>query len=190
MTATQRRRWRRRATRGSAAALAGLLLAGCTNATGITGTDVFEVGDPGRITAYGGTMLLYFRDRNGVLTPVLRTGPFEGADPGSGSGTSGTYKIPAGLVLMMLMKGPNNKEAAASLGTDLPATDIAVGDTERQAGLLTVRLPFPVSTLGETARSQLVCTAVHAEPRDEDAKVVLVGKGDSVPAQKCPVSVR
>ncbi|MFG2714574.1 hypothetical protein ACGFX2_29075 [Streptomyces goshikiensis] len=188
MTATDRRRRRRRRASGAAAALlAGVLLAGCADATGIPGTDVFEVGDPARIKGEGGTMLLYLVDRQGRLTPVLRPGPFT---PDAGSGQP-LYTTPTGFALTVLLRGPNGPELAASLRTELPSAIVPVRDPERTGGLLTVTLPFPVTALSETARSQIVCTVAHAEPLDVDSRVALVGMGNSiVPAQECPVPAR
>ncbi|WP_073775606.1 hypothetical protein [Streptomyces sp. MJM1172] len=192
MTATDRRRRRRRASAAPATLLAGFLLAGCADATGIPGTDVFEVGDPARIKGEGGTMLLYLVDREGRLTPVLRPGPFP-ADSGSGSGTGPAskaplYDTPAGFALSALLRGPTGAELAASLHTELPLAFAQVRDPERKDGLLTVTLPFPVTALSEAARGQIVCTVAHAEPLDVDARVVLAGQSNSiVPAQECPV---
>ncbi|AYV30691.1 hypothetical protein EES41_28605 [Streptomyces sp. ADI95-16] len=190
MTATDRRRRRRRASAAPAALLAGFLLAGCADATGIPGTDVFEVGAPARIKGEGGTMLLYLVDREGRLTPVLRPGPFP-ADSGSGPGSGSKqplYDTPTGFVLRALLQGPNGAELAASLHTELPLAFVPVRDPERKDGLLTVTLPFPVTALSEAARGQIVCTVAHAEPLDVDARVVLAGQSNSiVPAQECPV---
>lgn len=188
MTASdRRRRRRRRASAAQAALLAGALLAGCADATGIPGTDVFEVGDPARIQGEGGTTLLYLVDREGQLTPVLRPGPFP-PDAGSGQRLSNT---PTGSVLRTLLRGPNGAELAASLHTELPLAAAPVRDPERKDGRLTVTLPFPVTVLSEAARSQIVCTVAHAEPLDVDARIVLEGQGNSIlPAQECPVPAR
>ncbi|MFE3626160.1 hypothetical protein [Streptomyces goshikiensis] len=192
MTATdQRRRRRRRASAAPATLLAGVLLAGCADATGIPGTDVFEVGDPARIKGEGGTMLLYLVDREGQLTPVLRPGPFTN-DSGSAAGSGSQrplYDTPAGFVLGTLLRGPTGAELAASLHTELPRVLAPVRDPEHKDGRLTVTLPFTVTELSEAARSQIVCTVAHAQPRDVDARIVLEGQNNSiVPAQECPVS--
>ncbi|MFE9840364.1 hypothetical protein [Streptomyces goshikiensis] len=187
MTAADRRR-RRRASAAPAALLAGVLLAGCADATGIPGTDVFEVGGPARIKGEGGTTLLYLVDREGRLTPVLRPGPFP-ADSGSGSASKAPlYDTPTGFALRELLRGPTGAELAASLHTELPLGLAPVRDAERKDGLLTVTLPFPVTALSEVARGQIVCTVAHAEPLDVDARVVLAGQSNSiVPARECPV---
>ncbi|MFD4130917.1 hypothetical protein [Streptomyces goshikiensis] len=190
MTASdRRRRRRRRASAAPAALLAGALLTGCADATGIPGTDVFEVGDPARIQGEGGTMLLYLVDREGQLTPVLRPGPFP-PSTGTGSGQRPS-STPTGSVLRMLLRGPSGAELAASLHTELPLALAPVRDPERKDGRLTVTLPFPVTVLSEAARSQIVCTVAHAEPLDVDARIVLEGQGNSIlPAQECPVPSR
>ncbi|MFI5638506.1 hypothetical protein ACIA8H_13925 [Streptomyces goshikiensis] len=191
MTATDRsRRRRRRASAAPATLLAGLLLAGCADAPGIPGTDVFEIGGPARIKGEGGSTLLYLVDREGRLTPVLRPGPFP-ADPGSGTGSASKaplYDTPTGFALRELLRGPTGAELAVSLHTEVPLGYAPVRDPEREDGLLTVTLPFPVTELSEAARGQIVCTVAHAEPLDVDARVVLAGQSNSiVPARECPV---
>ncbi|MEV4194934.1 hypothetical protein [Streptomyces toxytricini] len=150
----------------SAAAAAGLLLAGC----GIKTTGVVESGAPAEVEVRpeegSADSLVYF------LTPDSRL-----------VATHSGYSAPGVQVaLFRLLVGPGERERASGLRTALPPVDLALAGTTTVEGpaddVIEVRLPINVAGLTDLARRQVVCTAVanaasHVEARLRGPDTVL-----------------
>ncbi|MET8904392.1 hypothetical protein [Streptomyces sp. NPDC004538] len=143
--------------------LAALLpLAGC----GIPETGVVEAGEPATGVVEPGAApspsqaqptpvpvaaVPLFFVADGALAPVTRTVP-SATDPGT--------------VVLMLFKGPDDRERNTGLTTELPLT--AAAPTVRVDGAsVTVLLPRGTGSLSDTAVDQLACTVAAARLRQD-----------------------
>lgn len=157
-----------------AAALLGLLTAGC----GIKPTGVIESGAAASVVIgprdHSG--LVYFVTPDGKLVPS----PQVDSPPSSPTGT-----------LLRLLIGPGPQERAAGLGTRLPTLEGnagAVGVTFPGEGVVDVRVPFKVQELSQVARRQLVCTAVSVAVNESGTvDVMLRGPDSAFAGERCDI---
>ncbi|GAA2802490.1 hypothetical protein [Streptomyces showdoensis] len=183
--------------RGAAAALLALLtLAGC----GVQKSDVVEAGGAAPVTVNptgSPRMLLFFVSRDGRLMPVARDLGFSRIiEDGSGAGARTeithppAYRIATDKVLGALIEGPDEKERAAGLTTQIDFHGARETHTQRQTGSdlrpeLSLRLQVRVKDLDPIAVRQLVCTASYAEDLGQAAPVVISGTDGALPATRC-----
>lgn len=142
------------------------LLAGC----GIRPTGAVDAGEPATGVPSGGQV--YLVDGDGQLRAVTRTG-LGGGNPE--------------LVVQSLLLGPDSRERAAGLTTDLPAgmTLVEVDFTADAIGVTVSVMPDPLSKL---AVAQLTCTVQAVFGRAKVTGGVTIGSagGKAVLTPDCP----
>ncbi|MEV0701500.1 hypothetical protein AB0I53_26815 [Saccharopolyspora sp. NPDC050389] len=150
-----------------------LVLTGC----GVQPTDVVLAGQgPDGIAR--GPVLYFVTGEPGQVRPSIRE-----------TGRLGTVTD----ALRLLAAGPTDAEGAAGLRTELPfLTTEQVSAGAPDAGIVTVQLPVPPSTLSELASTQLICTAVRvsamAGANAQKLMVRLSGSGEIGKPLLCPAT--
>ncbi|MFD9353520.1 GerMN domain-containing protein [Streptomyces sp. NPDC060031] len=158
-------------TTAAAAALAGVLLAGC----GIKSTGVIDSGDAAQVQVPGAASgpVLYFVSADGdrlVPYPLL-------------AGVDSSQLVKALLV------GPSSTARESGITTALPSPgdlnpDALVIEYSPTDGV-TVRLPFAVGRLSELARRQVVCTLAFAIVPGTVSPVTVTGTDTSLGPAQC-----
>ncbi|MEV7418665.1 hypothetical protein [Streptomyces sp. NPDC089919] len=166
-----------RARTTAAVLVAGLLAAGC----GIQGSDVIEAGGPAKVAVPSSTersrALMYLVTPDGELAPVVR-----------GQGFPAGYTVAPSAMVRMLLGGPNDRERAAGLRTEVPARERPelVG-VEFGNGVVRVQLGGPVRSLSARARQQVVCTVEATQPPDQESRVELTGSDGALAPADCEI---
>ncbi|MGW7824098.1 hypothetical protein ACWGLF_39730 [Streptomyces puniciscabiei] len=98
-------------------------------------------------------------------------------------------KMPIERALRLVLAGPRPEEAAAGIGTSLPAV---TGRKTVEVALYSARevrisLPMPLGGLDGTALSQLICTTAYAMDSPETITVRMTGRDGRTNTGTCDV---
>ncbi len=142
------------------------LLAGC----GIRPTGAVDAGEPASGVPSGGQV--YLVDGDGQLRAVTRTGLSSGNPE---------------LVVQSLLLGPDSRERAAGLTTELPA-GMTLVEVQFTAGAVGVTVSAAPDGMSKLAAAQLTCTvqAVFGRGKAAGGVTISSGGGKAVLAPDCP----